>query len=103
MADKEEAGGNGGDPKGKPRRNRDNEPITPPDAVELSRWWMQYCGLGPPRPWTKRAKIVQAQRRRVRKAVYEGWPELGIPAFRDREPAPQPLGAEVAGRATSQA
>jgi hypothetical protein len=91
-----------------PTREQDGEvtvepPPSPPDEVELARWWHQYCNMAPPRPWTKLAEIVHAQKRRVRKAIYEGWPEHGIPAFRDRERAPEPMVAEVVGRAQAQA
>lgn len=73
-------------------------PPKPPSEIELARWWNAYCNLPPPRPWSRLRNIVRAQKARIRKAVLEGWPELGIVAFKDRELVGDSAIAEVVGR-----
>lgn len=84
------------DPEGAP-------PPTPPTPMELDRWWHAYCRMAPPRPWSRLRNIVGGQKARLRKAVHEGWPELGILAFKDREVAGDEAVAEIVSRATTAA
>jgi hypothetical protein len=70
----------------------------PPDAIELERWWQAYCALPPPRAWTRLCHVVQARKSRIRTAVHVGWPEAGIPAFKDRAIVGDTVMAEVIGR-----
>jgi hypothetical protein len=71
---------------------------SPPSLDDLERWWQAYCRLPEPRPWTHLADIVHARKARVRQAVFDGWPDLGIVAFKDRDIVTPAVTAELVER-----